>query len=151
MKDPCPPTTQRPLLVALLQDLDASRRIDGQPALRRDSCGDWAIWGRSGRIYAVPSKASATGFAFQLVIGTSESIRRWTGVKRRLAFCQLSQDGDDEGTMILNRLPTEPEAELIREALDIRKAPNLTEEHRSALAERGRKWGFQKPTDESQT
>jgi hypothetical protein len=151
MKDLCPPTRQRPLLIEFQQSLDASRKVGGHPTLRRDNCGDWAIWGRLGHIYAVPIKAAAIGCGFQLVIGTNNSPRRWTGVKRRLAFCQLSQDGDDEGTMILNRLPTEPEAELIREALDIRKAPNLTEEHRSALAERGRKWGFQKPTDESQT
>jgi hypothetical protein len=130
------------LLIALLQDLDASRRLDGQPALRRDSCGDWAIWGRSGRIYAVPSKASTTGFAFQLVISTSESIRRWTGVKRRLGFCQLTQDGDDEGTMLLTRPPTPDEAPIIREALDIRKARNLTEEQRAVLAERAIKWRF---------
>jgi hypothetical protein len=42
-------------------------------------------------------------------------------VKRRLAFCHLNQDGDDEGCLRLDRLPRPQEAELIREALGIRK------------------------------
>ena len=31
---------------------------------------------------------------------------RWTNVKRRLAFCRLTQDGDDEGCPHFGRLPT---------------------------------------------
>ena len=38
-----------------------------------------------------------------------------------LAFCRVTQDGDDEGCLHLDRLPTAAEAELIREAVEIRK------------------------------
>ena len=38
-----------------------------------------------------------------------------------LAFCRVTQDGDDEGCLHLDRLPTAAEAELIREAVGIRK------------------------------
>jgi hypothetical protein len=36
-------------------------------------------------------------------------------VKKRLAFCRLTQDGDDEGCFHLDRLPTKNEAETIRD------------------------------------
>jgi hypothetical protein len=42
---------------------------------------------------------------------------RWTWAKRRLAFCELTQDGDAEGVFRLQRLPTASEAEEIRYVL----------------------------------
>jgi len=47
---------------------------------------------------------------------TGESVRRWKNVKKRLAFRRISQDGDDEGCLHLDRLPTAHEADLIRGA-----------------------------------
>ena len=47
---------------------------------------------------------------------TGESVRRWKNVKKRLAFRWISQDGDDEGCLHLDRLPTAHEADLIRGA-----------------------------------
>jgi hypothetical protein len=38
----------------------------------------------------------------------------WTHTKRRLTFCQLLLDCEDEGTFRLHRLPTAEEAEVIR-------------------------------------
>jgi hypothetical protein len=46
---------------------------------------------------------------------------RWTWAKRRLAFCELTQDGDAEGVFRLQRLPTASEAEEIRYVLGIWK------------------------------
>jgi hypothetical protein len=85
-------------------------------ALRRDACGDYAIIGKDGHIYA-------DGAGYLLCVSTDESARRWGFVKKRLAFCQLRQDGDDEGALHLDRLPTPAEAEAIREAMSIPQAP----------------------------
>ncbi len=109
-------------LVALLNALDASHR-----SLGRDQCGDWAIVGKAGHIYV-------DGLGFLLYVTTGESPRRWNNIKRRLAFCQLNQDGDDEGCLHLDRLPTPTEAALIREALGIRRKRNVTAEARDQLA-----------------
>jgi hypothetical protein len=103
-------------LSSLLTALDASPL-----ALRRDDCGDHAIKGKLGHIFA-------DGAGFLLCVSTGESARRWTHVKRRLAFCNVTQDGDDEGCLHLDRLPTPAEAELIREAVGIRRRRHLSPE-----------------------
>jgi hypothetical protein len=43
MADIFPPTTQRPELLKLAEALDSRGSV-----LRRDDCGDWAIWGNNG-------------------------------------------------------------------------------------------------------
>jgi hypothetical protein len=127
VKDPCPPAVQRSRLLELQAAIDASQTTAGRPTLTRDACGDWAIFGRLGHIYAAPE-------GFQLVISTGERPKAWTWIKKRLTFCRLSQDGDDEGVLLLDRIPTPAEAELIREALGIRQAVHFTETSRSARA-----------------
>jgi hypothetical protein len=139
--DTLPPLWQRERLLELREALGSSQRCSGQSTLRRDDCGDYALFGRLGHIYAVPE-------GFQLVID-GESPRRWTFVKRRLAFCRLANDGDDEGTMFLDRLPTAAEAALIREALCIRSVANISPEARAqkildGKALRGRQIGRSK-------
>jgi hypothetical protein len=99
----------RSRLEMLLGALDASLT-----ALRLDGCGDWAIFGKLGHIYV-------DGRGFLLYVTTGDSARRWFNVKQRLNFCRLTQDGDDEGCLHLDRLPTKTEASAIREALGIRK------------------------------
>ena len=108
-------------LEILLQVLDASPL-----ALRRDACGDYAINGKSGHIYA-------DGSGFLLCVSTNELARLWGFVKKRLAFCRLTQDGDDEGCLHLDRLPTAAEAEAIRDDLGIRKRRHLSDEALAAL------------------
>jgi hypothetical protein len=103
-------------LDALVASIDASSR-----ALRRDQCGDYMITGKLGHIFA-------DGQGFLLYVSTQGSPRRWTMVKCRLAFCHLNQDGDDEGCLRLDRFPTSEEAELIREALGIRKRRHMSPE-----------------------
>jgi hypothetical protein len=80
-----PNRDHRASVLALIASLDASPR-----SLRRDVCGDHAITGKLGYIYA-------NGTGYLVCVVTGESPRRWTNVKKRLAFCQVRQDGDDEG------------------------------------------------------
>jgi hypothetical protein len=89
--------------------------------LRRDECGDYTIIGKLGHIYTDDQ-------GFLLYVTAPGSPRRWSLVKRRLAFCSLKQDGDDEGCLYLDRLPEPAEAELIREALGIRNRRHLSPE-----------------------
>ena len=77
--------------------------------IRFDRYGDWCIAGRDGHIFA-------DGKAYLIVVMTGESVRRWKNVKKRLAFRRISQDGDDEECLHLDRLPTAHEADLIRGA-----------------------------------
>jgi hypothetical protein len=143
MSDIFPPVKQRPALLELAEALDS--RLG---ALRRDECGDWAIFGKRGHIYAVPligpvARGVPVTVGFQLVIGTAiehesrNSARQWTADKKRLAFCQVTQDGDEEGCLILGRLPTKAEGAIIRDVLRIPKAKHLSEEQREACIRRG--------------
>jgi hypothetical protein len=75
--------TDKQHLEAMLTALDASLR-----ALER--IDDWQIVGNNGHIMT-----DGRGFVFY--VSTSESPRRWTGIKKRLGFCRLTQDGNDEG------------------------------------------------------
>jgi len=117
-------------LQALLAALHAS-----PVALRRDlhrgegRKGDYGIHGK-GHICL-----DGDGFLLCVVAKDErdQSPRRWTNVKQRLAFCRIMQDGDDEGGLHLDRLPTPAEAVLIREALGIRKRRALTEDGRAQL------------------
>jgi hypothetical protein len=96
----------------MLTALDASLRT-------LERIGDWQIVGNNGHIMT-----DGRGFVFY--VSTSESPRRWTGIKKRLGFCRLTQDGDDGGCLYLERLPKADEAVLIREAIGIRKRRHLT-------------------------
>jgi hypothetical protein len=107
--------TDRDRLAGLLDALDASAS-----ALRRDDCGDAAILGAHGHIHGPPE-------AFYLYL-ICHSPRAWTFAKQRLSFCRVSQDGDDEGILRLDRLPTSTEAAEIRPLLGIRKRMHFTPE-----------------------
>lgn len=114
----------RQRLQALLTALDATPR-----ALRRDPCGTFAIMGKAGHIFA-------DGLGYLLCVCTGELVRRWTGVKSRLRFCRVTQDGDDEGCLHLDRLPTRTEASAIREALGIRQRTHFSAETIASLRSR---------------
>jgi hypothetical protein len=66
------------------------------------------------------STLGGDGKTWVLWIG-SGSARRWTATKKPLAFCTVTQDGDDEGCLGLHQLPTSDQAEVIRDVLGIRK------------------------------
>jgi hypothetical protein len=118
---------ERAHLKTLFTALGATRR-----AFRRDSCGEWAIKGKRGRIYA-------DGSGFLIVVTTGDLIRSWTNIKRKLGFCRVTQDGDDEGCLHLDHLPTPKEADLIRHALGIKRKRQLTLDQRATIAARLKK------------
>ena len=87
-------------------------------AWRRDECGDPRIVGRRGHVYAVPG-----GFQFYCA---AESKQAWTWAKKKLAFASVTQDGDEEGCLFMDRQPTADEAAAIRDYLGIAKRPDLS-------------------------
>jgi hypothetical protein len=56
------------------------------------------------------------------------SPRHWTATKARLAFCKVTQDGEEEGCLRLFHLPTLDQAEAIRDALGIQKRREVSVE-----------------------
>jgi hypothetical protein len=139
---------------SLLDALDAS-----PSALRRDECGAWAIRGSRGIIHT-------WGDGRTWVMYTAcRSGQSWTWAKKRLAFADVTQDGDDEGAFRLVGLPTPEQAIEIRDILGVRKrlAPEAIEQlrqralqMRAALArgadenpDSGATVGAQKPENEA--
>jgi hypothetical protein len=99
----------------------------------RYECGDPRINGKRGHIYAVPE-----GFQLYYVC---ESRKAWTYAKRALSFARVTQDGDEEGMLIMDRLPTAEEAEAIRSYLGINKEREYDDETLARLREKGWQWG----------
>jgi hypothetical protein len=106
---------------AMLAAINASK-----PQLRRDECSDWRITGTQGYIYV-------DGDGFLLGV-RCRSTRGWKAAKKHLAFCRLTQDGDDEGCLHLDHLPDADEASTIRAVLGIRKRRDMTPESLAHLA-----------------
>ena len=115
---------ERVHLETLLTALDARPR-----ALRRDGCGDWAIKGRRGCI-------CADGDGFLIVVCAGDSARRWANTKTKLSFCRMTQDGDDEGCLHLDRLPTPKEADMIRDPLKIKRKRHYTPDQLASITDR---------------
>jgi hypothetical protein len=87
--------------------------------------GDLGLRGKYGHIYT-----DGAGFLL-CASGIDERIftaRRWSAIKKRLTFCWLTQDGDCEGCLHLDHLPTKREAAAIRAALGIKKRRSLSAE-----------------------
>jgi hypothetical protein len=114
----------------LLAALDAWDR-----ALRRDECGAWTVCGTWGTIHTW-----GDGKSWVLFVACRSALH-WTYTKRRLSFCTVTQDCDDEGVLRLHRLPTPHEAEAIRDILGVRKRMKFDPEqleHRRTLMARAR-------------
>ena len=132
MADIHPPAKQRAALLGLVEALGCR-----DASLRKDECGDPRIVGKLGSIYAVPG-------GFQLYFrGASEfeeptSSQGWTWCKKALAFAKVTNDGDGEGMLFLDRLATAAEGETIRAKLMIAKKREVSE----AELERLRSLGF---------
>jgi hypothetical protein len=63
---------------------------------------------------------------FQIVfLGTA---RAWGYAKKAMSFAKVTQDGDEEGCLFMARLPTESEAEAIRDKVGIPKKRAVSEE-----------------------
>jgi hypothetical protein len=113
-------------LVELFEALHASPSV-----LRRNADGLWTLRGRPGCYVST----WGDGKSWQLVVAPEEEISalQWTWFKKRLHFCEVTQDGDEDGCFRLSRLPTAAEAEVIRDIIGIRKRMDLSAE---AQAER---------------
>jgi hypothetical protein len=120
---------------ALHSALGASDR-----ALQRDACNAWTIIGKRGSIHTWGGDSKT----WVLYVACC-SPRHWTATKARLAFCDVTQDGEDEGCLRLSRLPTPDQAEAIRDALGIQKRRQVS----PGVLERRRSFAFaQKPRSE---
>jgi len=139
-----PASAQRQALAKLVPALGCS-----DTALRRDDCGDPIIMGKHGHIYAVPgtiAEPKRLGFMIYVLSETSDgetfdrwTCQGWTYAKRALSFAKLVNDGDDEGSLFLDRMPSKAEAEVIRRYCGIRKRTDLSDESVAQLRERGRR------------
>jgi hypothetical protein len=82
---------------------------------------------------ATIGKASVSGFGIYIERSTA---RAWTAVKAKLDFCRLTNDGDCEGLLFIDRLPTEAEATAIRSVTGIKKRRAYSEETIAAMRAR---------------
>jgi hypothetical protein len=122
MTDFFSPAAQRAALLKFADVIESTSR-----ALQKDGCGDPHIEGKRGFVYAAPE-----GF-YLFFTGTP---REWTYTERVMSFAKVTQDGDDEGFLLMRRLPTADEAAVIRDRLGIRHRPHLTDEARERLRAR---------------
>ena len=81
--------------------LAVSKRLGTEVQGRRGSAATWG-----------------DGETWMLVIRCRSALA-WTWAKKRLAFAEVTQDGDDEGVLRLHRLPSPAEAAEIRDILGI--------------------------------
>jgi hypothetical protein len=84
-------------------------------ALRRDDCGAWRINGERGHIYTWADSKSWVLYV------QGRSARVWSAAQKKLAFCRVTQNGDNEGCLRLFGLPTPEQAKAIREVVGIRR------------------------------
>lgn len=143
MTDKYPPTVQRPALLKLVEALGCR-----EAALRRDECGDWRLGGETGHIYAVPGSIARPNIeGFQIFV-FCETVRQWSAAKSQMKpFTELTNDGDNEGALFLDRLPTNgppDEAEIIRRYVGLTKRRVDSEETIAAVQERTGKHRFQR-------
>jgi hypothetical protein len=97
-------------------------------ALRLDECECWRIGGNRGHIYTWGDDQSWVMYC------RCRSSKAWAFAKRRLAgYAKVTQDGDDEGCLRLDRLPTADEAATIRDLLGIPKRVAISDSQRELL------------------
>jgi hypothetical protein len=70
-----------------------------------------------GHLYAVCGSLHEPGKPGLKFFVACETGMAWTYAKRALSFAKLTNDGDDEGALFLDRLPSQSEAEMIRRYL----------------------------------
>jgi len=85
-------------------------------ALRREACGAWTVMGSAGTIHTY-----GDGRTWVIYL-RCQSEKQWAWAKKKLAFCPVIVDGDEEGTFRLHGLPTDAQVTVIRELLRISQA-----------------------------
>jgi hypothetical protein len=147
MVDIYPPPKQREALLRLVEALGCR-----DACLRRDECDDWAVFGRLGHIYAIPGtldRGDCEGF--QIYCRCAPEFEEpppkstaWAHCKKAMSFCEVINDGDWEGMLFLDRLPTAAEAEIIRDKLGIPKKREISDVERERLRALSAEHGFAK-------
>ena len=85
----------------------------------RDDCGLWVLRGARGYI-----STRDDGASWQLVVFELPAARQWNFRRDVLAaFAEVTEDTDTDGCLLLRRLPTVDEADVIRDILGIGKMP----------------------------
>lgn len=92
-----------------------------------DECGDWNIRGKEGKISTDTEK-------WYLYL-RGDSMRNWTNLKKKLKFMSPHQDGDDEGILSLDRMPTSKEGSVVRKILKLKKVPDTVKLDRASTLE----------------
>lgn len=110
----------RDLLLRLVGALSISK-----VRLKRDECGHWAVVGRRGHI-------STDGTSIYVYL-PCQTKRKWEAAKSTLGL-PVSQDGDTEGVLRLDDLPSEPLAETLRRLLGLRRPIRPSDKQRANLA-----------------
>ena len=91
--------------------------------IKLDECGDWNIFGKQGHL-----STDGSDNLYLYYLGTSA--KKWNNVKKLLNFMEVTQDGDEEGFLKLDRLPSAEEGNIIRRTLKLRmstdQSQNLT-------------------------
>jgi hypothetical protein len=88
-------------------------------SLHRDDCGLWVLRGARGNI-----STRDDGASWQLVVFELPTARQWNFRRDVLAaFAEVTEDTDTDGCLLLRRLPTVDEADVIRDILGIGKMP----------------------------
>lgn len=113
---------EKRLMQKLVRSLKIVKKKNGKNVLHLNECDDWVLTSSYGSI-------QTDGEYWYLYVID----RRWSSVKKELSFMTLTQDGDDEGILRLDRMPTELEAIKIRKILNLRKMPDYTPEQLKAL------------------
>src|SRR5262245_33658425 len=103
-------------------------------ALHRDECGAWCISGKYGRVYTWGDAKT-----WLLLVGC-RSPMHWTYTKRKLTFCTVTQDAEEEGGLRLHALPTPDQADVIRDVLGIRKRTEMSPATLERLRARAAAW-----------
>jgi hypothetical protein len=125
-----PPAETRERLERFLHAIEGAGNT-----LRRDECRDQCFFGSRGHVFAVPGVLDAVAPGFLLYVAC-RSPRQWGFAKREMSFARVTQDGDAEGCLFIDRPPSEREGEIIRDRLGIRKRPLMTDARSEALQAR---------------
>jgi hypothetical protein len=91
-------------------------------ALRRDECGDPTIFGSRGTIRACDGM-------FHVYVRCRSPMHGTYAKKQLAGFATVHQDGDDEGDLVLARMPDESEAETLRHYIGLRQTRNAGPDH----------------------
>jgi hypothetical protein len=134
---------QRTALVAFAEAIGARKRLG------EDEAGNPRIDGAHGRVYVMP-KSVDPGARPKYQIYVWGSAQRWRPAKEALgAFAKVTNGvdyGADEGILVMDRLPTPAEGEVIRDKCGIGKKRYVSEETRERL----RRMAFQPRTGSEQ-